>query len=59
MAELILSIHGIKNTAVDREEWVFKPLRRRFESSSRLHTEKNIRRMTWTGYVFMGDFLKK
>ena len=59
LGELMLSIHGVKNTVQDKEERVFKPMRRRFESASRNHAERNIKRLTRTGYLFTGDYLRK
>lgn len=34
-------------------------MKKRFESASRNHAEKNIKRLTKTGYLFWGDYLKK
>jgi hypothetical protein len=59
LGELMLSVHGIKNTTQDKEDRVFRPMKKRFESASRVHAEKNIKRLTRTGYLFSGDFLKK
>lgn len=59
LAELILLVHGIRATSQDKEDRVFRTLKKRFESASRANAEKNLRRITRAGFLFSGEYLKK
>lgn len=55
--ELILLIHGTSNSSQEKDERVYKKMKERYESASKIHIDKNIKRMTKIGYMFSKDFL--
>lgn len=60
MEYLITLLHGLSNSAIDKEERLFKKLKKSYYSNvSKTHIEKSIKAISRFGFMVPRKFLKQ